>query len=220
MKVFNILVDIADKVYLPSLQPNTFAILRQLKRSWIVLFYGSCWLLMIAKLIFQPDNDFYKMTIFTSTTIIVLRIIYFMFIKPDILNLQREIIEMFAVEKSKVYLDAAETKMKKFTKYLVVLLSPTVLATVITIIFNDILVVPLYKPESWNYSGVLRILYTIIQCGCSYYGYVALWTFNLIIIYFMIHIQELSKFIGTEFAAMMTNENLKNCVEIHSNFMK
>lgn len=213
-QVFDILLKITDILGLDRLN------LRNVIRFTILFScYGATWFLMIAKLILEPEEiQLDKFIVMMAATLNIIRIACFLPMKSNILNLFSELNEHFDTEKLKINLKPAEEHFKNFSKRLIAFLTLMVLVTIGSIMSADDLTFPLYKPKSWNYSKITRIVYTVIQCGFSCYGYVVLWTLILIVIHFLIYFQEFSKFVACELKVMKTNEDMKKCVEAHLKF--
>lgn len=218
-KVFDILLTITQNL---GLQSNFWISLYRVKRfSLFLLLQGVSWLLMIAKLIFQSDEvDLEKFIVIASTSLNIIRVTYFVVEKTKILSLHKELNEVLNAAKSEIYKNAAEKRLRKVFNSLMVFLTVMILATFITYIFEDESKSAFYNPKLLNYSGLIRIVYTILLCGFACHGYVSLWACNLFVIHFLIYLHELSNFVACKFESMKTNEDLKACVELHLYFKK
>jgi hypothetical protein len=218
-KVFDILLLISDKLGLHSKFWTSFDKFK--KFAQFTTFNLIFWLLMVTKVIFFREKiDNYKLLIFIAVSFNVVRLIYFIRAKDEIVKLQSELIKSFEGETSEKYLEAAERKIRKGSGFLILFLTPTIAVAFVTCAFADEPIIPLFLPEFLNYTGIVRISYVLLQMGCTWYCYILVWIFNLTVINFLIHFQELSKFVGSKFEVMKTNDDLKKCVDINLNFIR
>lgn len=215
--VFKVLVGITQSL---GLQMNSLNDFHQIKRfALFLLFYGVPWLLMVAKFSLQFDqNDLVKFSMLGSTTFNLIKPIYFLTINQKVLKLQSVLIETFADDESKKFNDAAEKRLVGIFKRLVLLLTPAILVSLISFILANELAMPFYNFKSWENSKFVHVSYIVLECSWVCFGYVSLWGLNLIIIHFMIYLQEYSKFVACRFEAMRTQHQLKTCVELHLKF--
>lgn len=216
--VFDILLFITFNL---GLYPNKFINIREKLRPLLLcIFFIFPWILICVKLSLRQEIDIFKLIIFVTISVNVVRLIHFHVMKLRLIKLHDDLVTVFKTGESISFIESAEKKSRNFFLCLFFLLTPTIFVALINILLADDLVVPLYKPQLWEYSGIVYIIYVLLQCGFAVYGYVTLWVFDLVFVCFLIHLQEVSKFLGNKFKLMKTNKDLKSCVEMHSKFLK
>lgn len=216
--MFEILLAIVENLGLHSSNLKSFVQIKLL--AWFLILYIFPWLLIVMNIVAGRGlnlDEFLKTVLVTEN---IARLIHFCLMKLKIMKLHSQIVQDFSGEDFKKTLDLVERKMRKVLKCIFFIAASAVIAGFGTIALAEDLIVPLFKPDTWEYNGIVRLIYSVFQCSCTFYGYVVLWTFNLFVIYFLVYFQEISKFIGVKFAEMKSNKDLKICTKLHTNLVK
>jgi hypothetical protein len=141
--------------------------------------------------------------------------------KRKVESLFDEIHKSFDTNEARVFLEKAKNRSMKIFVALLLPTIPTVLTGNINHIFTVKTNMPVYKPEAWkNDTGIIFYCYWLVQCGTIFYNIALLVTFNTFLTCLLIYFQEYAKFLGEKFATMRSVDDLKNCVEKHSNFKR
>jgi hypothetical protein len=203
-----------------GLYPKKCSDRKQVKK--FVVFISNCvasFILLVFELIHTNCN----FTVVLMTAVVsfnFLRIIHFCIMREKTVQLYDDIVESFLKVESKAFLNVAEKVATKFMIFGFAAFTLRLIACFGNLVFTDNMILPLYKPEAWENSAVVDVMYCCLQFVTATGCYVMLLCVNLIAICFMTYLTELAMVVKYKFEKMVSKSDLKDCVEQHLNLKR